>query len=282
MEERIFISRNAPSHVWDMVIALHADHQLPARKPENAAIREGVYFLRRHDKAYTANELMTLRDDYPELYAAHEIHDDPIGERWMLEAGLLTDTPIAELAAYIGRPEAVVQRYSSTFYDIRPKLASRGYVLNHICMPAVRRGMHGRDYDFMYKTMAYCLGWTVFTEFVDGKPLSAGSRAELTQSFQDRLLKLGWLAVNRLDVSNYNGVEIIEQCLKLQELERAKGPVAGQVEAQVVLQALLTNCRTNILPSGKELCLDEPRVAEVLSGVPGINYIEALVEAAVP
>jgi len=274
MEERTVISRNSPSRVWELVCALKAENRMPSRRPEYAAVREGIYFLRRYDSSVTTKERTTLENDYPDLYMAHELYGDLSSERWILEAGLLTDISLADLASYIGQTESVVRKYGAVFYDIKPRLGARGYVLNHVCMPAVRRGMHGRDYDFLYKTMAYCLGWKVFTEFIDGKGMSDDSRGALEHSFRDRLLKLGWLAANRLEVNNFNGVEVIEQCLKLQELEKLRGPAVGQSEAYVVLQTLLTNCRATILPAGKDLCLDEPRVSEVLSGVEGSRYVE--------
>lgn len=274
MEERTLIARNSPSRVWEMVCALKAENRMPPRKPEYAQVREGLYFLRRYDAAFTTNDHTVLEHDYPDLYAAHEIYADLSGERWILEAGLLTDLTLGELADYVSQPESVVGKYEAVFYNIRPRLKSRGYVLNHICMPAVRRGMHGRDYDFCFKTIAYCLGWQVFTEFIDGRNMSDGSRNALEQSFRDRLVKLGWLAANRLEVNNFNGVEVIEQCLKLQELEKSRGPAVGQAEAYVVLQTLLTNCRTTILPADKELCLDEPRVTDAMVGAEVEKYVE--------
>ena len=277
MEDLVVLSRNSPSWVWDMVCAMNSDGRSLPRKPEYAAIREGVYFLRRYDTAGSF-DLFSLENDYPDLYAAHELHTNPVGERWVLEAGLLTDLSFAELGDYIAQPKSVVKKYSETFYNIRHKLNARGYVLNHIFMPAVRQGMHGRDYDFLYKTLAYCLGWDVFRDFIDAKAMSDKSRTSLEASFRDRMVKLGWLAAHRLEVNNFNGPAILEQCLKLQELEQDKGPVAGQAEAHLVLQALLTNCKTTILPAGKELCLDEPRVDELLAGASYNKYIKPAIE----
>lgn len=277
MEDRVIISRNSPSWIWDTVCAMNDDNRTPPRKQEYAALREGVYFLRRYDAA-SSSDVLTLERDYPDLFAAHELYINPVGERWILEAGLLTDLTLAELGEYISQPEAVIKKYSEIFYNIRPRLGARGYVLNHIFMPAIRRGMNGRDFDFLYKTLAYCLGWTVFTEFIDAKAMSDGSRTLLEAAFRDRMLKLGWIAANRLEVNNFNGTAILEQCLKLQELEKDKGPTAGQAEAHLVLQALLASCKTTILPSGKDLCLDEPRVDELVAGVPYPKYVKPAIE----
>lgn len=275
MENRLAVMlEHEPSWVWDTASAYVSDGRRPRRR-ELPILRECYNFLCRYTKV--EDDTVGLRDlmlDYPDLSRAHALHLDMLGDHWVVEAGLLTDAPFDEVAAYTSLDVGTIKKFGEVYYNVRPKLASRGYILNRIFMPALARGMYSRDYDFLYKTLAYCLGWKVFQDFIDAKTMSADSRSILEHSFKDRMLKLGWMAAHRAEVNNYNVTSILEQCLRLAELEKERGALAGQAEAYAVMSALLAGCKTTIVGRGTDLDLNEPRADELVVGAKTMPQLE--------
>jgi hypothetical protein len=155
-------------------------------------------------------------------------------------------------------------------------LEARGYILNQVLMPSVGKGMHSRDFDFMYKTLAYCAGWTVFSEFIDHRNSSSDTIGYLTQNFRDSTLKLGWLATQRLNINNYNAIEVIDRCIQLMALEHDKGREIAKDTAAAMMNDLLQQCRMAILPAKEQVSACEPRVSEVMGGEKFLKFGEPI------
>ena len=262
-DELKFPVSGGPDHRWERVQHL-VKHQLaPTRRPEDDWLRDGYHFLSRflRDKNGSVER---LRQEYPALSKAYELVSQQESEAWLIEAGLLTDVPLVDLAKYAGVDETVVKTYEFYFFQIRDKLESRGYVLNRVLYPAFRGGMSQRDHDFMYKTLAYCAGWSVFKEFFELHQMDPRTEMWVHNSFRSTLLKKGWIATQRLEVNNYNAVEIIDKCLELKRIEAEKGEEPARIEALELLKGLLGQCRLSILASTDPIPLDEPRAAELI------------------
>ncbi len=270
-------TENSPSAAWDMVVEMVDSNRAPTRRPEDEVYRKGFHFLKRFKTAYGPDRL-SLRRDYPTLFAAFMLFNDTRSERWIIEAGLLTDVKSEELAEYVAQPVGVIEEYEKYFYNVRARLKSRGYILNQVLTPSFGRGMHQRDYDMMYKTMAYCMGWNVFTEFIDRREMSATTRSVIGTGFRDNLIRLGYQATQRMELNNFNAHIVIELCLKLAELESAKGPGGGREDAMVLLQDLLAQCKLAILPSSRPLDFNEPRVDVQLHGAQQLEYVHGKVD----
>lgn len=270
MEFDLSLLDDMPERRWQVIALLVESGRMPRRRAGEDDIRRGFHFLRRYKAPAPLVSKLVLRDEYPELYWAYGLYENPKSERWIIEAGLLTDVPLPELAEYVAKPLGVVQTYERMFYDVRDRLGSRGYILNRVLMPSYSRGMHSRDFDLMFKTLAYCAGWSIFKEFIDSGVLTDDSRSFLESGRNDRLLKLGWMASHRLEVNNFNALEVMDLCLKLQEMEQnLKGGTRDDVNK--LLAGLLQSCVTTMLPRDCKV-IDEPRAGV---GV-GLKYGEAI------
>jgi hypothetical protein len=270
MDESALLSLDSPSRRWDLVLALVAEGHAPSRADEDKLIRDGFYFKRREIKL-VAHEITKLQRDYPDLYRAHALHMSPAGVRWVIEAGLLTNVGWEALSAYTAQPASALKLYADYFFDVKDKLAARGYILSQILHPSINKGLDQRDFDFMYKTLAYCGGWDVFTEFIDLKRMSDKTGEWVRNSFQDRVWKLGWIASHRVNVNNFNAVELIEKCLDLMRMEREEGKQPARDAALVLVKNLLNQCQMTMIPSAEELPVDEVRAGVVYEVVPGGN-----------
>lgn len=271
MDEELSFYENSPSAAWDVVVSMVEENRTPSRRPEDEIYRKGFHFLKRI-KFATGIDRVNVRRDYPTLFAAYMLFSDPRSERWIIEAGLLTEVPLEVVSKYVAQPVPVIEEYHKYFFNVKGKLESRGYILNQVLTPAIARGMHQRDYDMMFKTMSYCMGWQVFTEFIDRRELTSHTRNSIGLGFRDNLMRLGYAATQRLELNNFNAHIIIELCLKLAELESNKGVSNGREEAMSLLNNLIAQCKTAILPIDAVLLSDEPRAETLLSGTPMLSY----------
>jgi hypothetical protein len=269
-------SEQTPSWRWDFVRALMDENRKPNRTTEPLVAR-AWRFLRRWIKGSGVTR-MQLQADYPDIYAAYALYANPQSERWIVEAGLLSDASFEKVGEFVGKPASVIELYGKLFYDIRDKRAAKGYIANRVLMPAAQRGMDGRDYDFFMKTMAYFAGWSAMTEFVCDGELTEDMQTMLNNNFVNRMLKLGYIATHRLEVNNYNAIEVIEQCVKLRELEQTRRGPLSQNETWSVMESLLRKCATTAMSGTSDHEKDgqmietltypahEPRVLENTSG----------------
>jgi hypothetical protein len=267
MDEPDLLSLDSPSHRWDIITALVEEGHAPNRDDEGL-IRRG-YFYSRREKDSSAHEVLRLRRDYPELSRAHALRKSDYGVRWVIEAGFLAGTPLDVLGAYTAQPVPALQAYADYFFDVRDKLPARGYILSQVLHPAINRGLDTRDFDFMYKTLSYCGGWEVFTEFIDLKRMGEKTGEWVRNSFQDRVWKLGWMAAHRVNVNNFNAVELIEKCLDLMRMEREEGKQPARDSALVLVKNLLNQCQMTMMPSAEKLSADEVRASLKYEPVPG-------------
>ncbi len=276
------LAERTPSWRWDFVRSLLSENKKPNRSTDKHVTR-AWRFLRRWTRS-TELGRMQMRGDYPDLCAAYTLFANPQSERWLIEAGLLSDASFEKIGEFVGAPAEVVELYGVLFYDIRDKRSARGYIANRILTPAAQRGMDGRDYDFFLKTLSYFAGWSAMTEFVGDGDLSEDTQSMLNQNFHNRMLKLGYLATHRLDVNNYNAIEVIEQCVKLRELESAKRGPLSQNETWSMMESLLRKCATSVDGGTLDQEVDgklletvtysphEPRVLENTDGKPRLVF----------
>jgi len=268
-------SDDAPNWRWAVVRAMYDNSEPPSRNPEENAFNRGLRFLRQLKKNRIV-DVLAARREYPDLYTAHNLYENTGSERWIIEAGLLTNVGLAELGKYVAQSEEVIKTYALYFFDVKDKLDSRGYILNRVLTPASQKmGISPQDPDFAYKSMAYGLGWDGFTEFIDRRGLSDKLRGFLNTDFKDRLVKLGWMATHVVSLNNFTAIPIFEQVLKLMSMELQTRNEMGvsKDETLALMGALLNSCKVTILPYGSDLCLDEPRALEMIhGGRPKLSY----------
>jgi hypothetical protein len=265
MDEKLTFSDNSPSWRWDLISAMVEESRAPSRRKEDAWIRQGYQFLRRWAHAEYA-DIPSLKRDYPNLFSAHLQFVNSTSERWIIEAGLIARVPHDVLGSYIGVPASVISCFETNFFDIASKLDSPGYVVNRILCPSIHGGLSGRDFDFMYKLVAYASGWSAFTELVEVKHMSNETEDWLKVSVRQGMWKLGLRAIHCLNVNQYNALEVIEKCLDLARLEREEGPAMAHSAAEQLVKGLLGECKLNIIPSTEQLESDELRATEMVGG----------------
>jgi hypothetical protein len=258
------IYEGSPSWRWDFVKALIQENRKPSRMVEKS-IGDAYKFLKRWRTATEVDRYL-LKRDYPELFSAYLLYANPQSEKWLLEAGLLSDADDATIGQFAGHKPATVKLYGELFYDVREKRSAKGYIANQILVPAVQRGMDGRDFDFCLKALAYFGGWKVLTDFVSEGAMSEETRHFFSENFMDQMLKLGFKATHRLEANNFTSVQIIEMCVKLRELEQTRTGPLTHSETWGIMESLLKKCGTTVTQGQAITVGVEPRVLENTNG----------------
>jgi len=270
----------APDREWRIVGDLVTRGKLPSRKPCDALRRQACRFLKRWDRA-TPVDVEKLKREYPDIFVAYCLWANQRSAKWAIEAGILTPTPFGEIGAYLGYAESVITTYEKLFFQVRDRIGTRGYVHNMIIMPAISQGMHGRDFDYLYKVLSFCAGWKVFIDFLEVGEMGAETENWLQSSFRSRLKKLGWMAVHRLEVNQYSALEIVDKCIELQRLEREHNIGSAQDQASELMKDLLEGNSLTIIPAAQSLPADERRaLAAPADGYTGPYAIPQEVEHA--
>lgn len=257
------VSTNTPTWRWDLITSLLENGEELPRSHPDTWLRQGFTFMRKYENAKEHTRFIRLLADYPAIYAAHELYMDWTSERWVIEAAVIADVSVEEISEHAGHPEEVVTAYEMLFYDIRKKLSARGWIMNRVMMPAIQRGIHERDYDMMLKSIAFDHGWAHLKSFMGTGCFTEESRRWIKTAVRDNVLRKGYVATTRTEINNFNAMDMIGLCLKLEEIETTKGSGASTEEANKVFGQLLENCTTTVM--GTDLPLtDEPRAAELL------------------
>jgi len=237
----------------------------PGRSPELSLRRRSYRFLRRWVKASIC-EADKLKREYPDIYVAYCLYLNPASVRWIIEAGLLTDVSYEDMAEYVGKSVDVLKTYEKLFFNVRHRLDSKGEIMNMVLLPTVASGLDGRDFDFLYKTLAYCAGWKALQAFIEVGEMDANTEDWLQSSFRSRLKKLGWIAVHRVEVNQFTAIEIIDRCLELVRLEKEHGTGAAQDQASQLMKDLLEGSSLTIISSKAKLSANEPRALFAKAG----------------
>jgi hypothetical protein len=271
---------DGPGWRWSRIEQLIKRELSPPRRTSDPLIRRGYQYLKRRMALYlNPSDEHWVREDYPDLFAAHNMWQDTMSERWIVEAGILADQTHEFLASYIASKPEVVRAYENYFFDIRDKLRSPGYIINRLIRPGVSQGTAEGEYDQMVKLAAWVGGWKLVQDTIDARHLTYESISWLKTAFVHELVKKGWLAARLIKVNNFTAPELINSVLRLAELEQTalqaklaqKGEEVKDNELYAGLQALLNSAQTGILRPELVVGDEERALAAMEANIHGEN-----------
>ena len=131
-----------PSWRFDRVLKMIGRSPVPMRTTirDDAYIRDTRAFMLRWRKG--ERERMRLQDEMPGLYFAYQIWDrverDP-EVQFMVEARLLANQDIAEIADAIKTIPETIEWYEAVFFNVLPHLRHHDWIMKHVLLPATDR-----------------------------------------------------------------------------------------------------------------------------------------------
>jgi hypothetical protein len=222
-------------------LAAAGEYPLSRRRDNDAWVARAVRFLRDHEACATELDQAELAERHPVLYWAHDLwytRDDggnPV--RSEVEARLLADDGVDNIARRVATEVDVIEAYERLFFNVRERLVNRGYLMHCVLGPAVHLGFQAGEYDLIWKLFALLGGPLAVDLMIDqsvghARPDRAGDLKYFVADIaQNDLRRVAMLALKTLRINNFNAMEIIDKFLKLVELERAGGGAGVAAEA---------------------------------------------------
>lgn len=265
------ITDQTPDKEWRIISSYVDDCRIPGLSKELSLYRKGYQFLRRMKHRPSPSEHLQIQKKYPIMYKAYALYKDLTSCRWIIEAGILADVDVREIGEYVGVEPDVIALYEKLFFNIRDMRTNRGYIQNLINLPAHGKWMDSRDYDFMYKVLAFYGGWNILKEFIESKTLSPETDKWIVRSCLDKLKKVGWTALHRVEPNQYNAMEIVQQLLELRkdEKEGEEGRTRYDNQAEDMMRSLLGTGFLSIMPR-MELQANEVRASRDVKPYKGL------------
>lgn len=115
-------------------------------------------------------------DNFADIAQAVQIYDADGEQRCLIEALVLADQPVDEIARVTGLPAEVVTAYEATFYDVRVRRNYPAFILGVLLPTAYADYPHDVRHT-VWKLLAYQSGVAALNAFRNPPPASAGEVA---------------------------------------------------------------------------------------------------------
>lgn len=179
-------------------------------------------------------------------------------QRWEIEARLLAGQDDASIAERVGTDPDVIAAYEAFFFNVRPKLSNRAYVLHQAIGPAVARGLRDRDVDALWKLFGYLGGPLVLDRLIGyagscPHPTNEAGVLDFFDRDQRSVLQMRSAVVVRTAPMNFMApFELVDRYHKLLEMEQNAGN-AGQSQTSIMqnLEALFDTIGSTFRISNK-------------------------------
>jgi hypothetical protein len=183
-------------------------------------------------------DMAQLEENHPVIFWAHDIwhtQKEDVGNpmRSEVEARLLADDAVENIARRIATSVEVIEAFERLFFNVRERLYNRGYLMHCVLGPAVHLGFQASEYDLLWKLFGLLGGPLAVDLMIDqsvghARPDRAGDLKYFVADIaQNDLRRVAMVALKTLRINSFNAVELINNFLKLVELERTGGSGAG-------------------------------------------------------
>jgi hypothetical protein len=224
---------------WQLADVIIARGGRVRRSKSDPQLQKAISFRRQLDRCQDDDDYMRVLDSAPELYEAWALFDD--GEdretRWELEARLLSQQPVADIAKAIALEPASVEHYEALFFNVRDRLESPSYISQVVLGKSIHSGLSERAYDVLWKMYGYWAGHHVLNSLVyrfnaPAIPEGAdGVNAFWDDDAKDMLRMKSAIAMRTMPINWETQTEILNLYLRMIEIERNAGEGGAGSEA---------------------------------------------------
>jgi hypothetical protein len=235
----------APHWRWLRAVQIDAGGRRASRKLDGEEgfiwVRRALRLKRHFERAAgRAEPLYALLERDPDLFWAHSIWTkDKAPTRWAIEARVLAGQSDEEIAHRAATSPAIVNAYVNTFFDVRSVLDRDDYVLNVILADAVSRGVQERQYDLLWKLLAYRGGPHVLDATINRfakteVPKDANAVSGFFQEFAINTMKYkAAIAALTVQANTHTQMQLIDSFVKYVEIEK-NSESAGKAQTTIV------------------------------------------------
>ena len=198
-------------------------------------IKLATRFRRRLLAAVTMAEFRVLQEQYPNMYTAYGLFVSTSTDKFSLEANLLTDRHITEIALRANMSHRAVQIYERLFFNVRDKLTKPDYILNCVIRPVLDAGTADMTTDIMWKIYAYYFGEHVLSavQSTVTNPARAqtveGVGAVLRDDVVNTMCMQAAIAAKTLRVTDRNQLRVLDMFASYLEIAK-ENSMAGRAQ----------------------------------------------------
>jgi len=253
-----------------------ADNDLtPSRSRDDRQVQRAYRFIKRMRKLDIKAE-ERLRNDYPDIYEAFRIYDDPqSGTRWVFEASVMANRPIDEMAQYLRADPEVLKIYESLFFDVRPALENRGWIIANVLMPMMTGSISAKDPDVFWKAIAYFGGWEAVVGSWEIGHASPAALDFFNKANRQKITKNAYDALHTLQIHSMNAHESVKNAQDQRRLDHeTETPATGDAVHESLGALLDSLARMQVLGARTQLPQEEPRLQQPL--LPNTIDVEAV------
>jgi hypothetical protein len=253
-----------PDWRWIRARRLADNNLTPSRSRDDRFIQQAWRFIKRLRKLDIRAE-ERLANDYPKLFEAFKVYDDTqSGTRWVFEASVMANRPVAELAQYLRTDVEMLELYEKLFFDVRDALENRGCIISNVLMPVMTNSVSSRDPDIFWKAIAYFGGWEAVRSSWEIGHASPEAIDFFNKANRQKMIKNAYDALHTLQLHSMNAHEAIKAVQEQRRLDHeTETPSAGDPTHES-MGALLTSMQITVTPARAKLPQEEPRLQQPL------------------
>jgi hypothetical protein len=228
MSQNIHDPFKTPDWRWQRAIWLHEQGKYSRRGRDDAYILQAKSFLAKYKKAdnYVLKE--TLSNQEPGIYYAKLIKErEDVNDRYIIEARLLAEEPLENIAKKQNTSLEVILWYERLFFDVKDKLDSRDWIINRVLGPSFCKGIRRRDFDLLLKLYALIGGEFVLDALMQDSSITIPkpkSKQEVDGFWQadqkDNITRQAALSIRCLPVITETQGIILDSYQKMLEFEK--------------------------------------------------------------
>lgn len=192
---------------------------------------------------------MQLAFEDPALFWAAWLYETEHPARWIIEARIMARQTPREIAFYSGCGVEIVEAFEAVFFDVRELLDRQDYVNTVIFGDSVHRGVTEREYDILWKMLAYASGPHALAALVNKLVVNNWiTRADgvpnaLQETAVNIMKKKAMISALTVPITSATQLHLLEAFVKYVEVERT---TADDGKSQNIIMANLAGMMASL------------------------------------
>lgn len=266
-----------PDWRWQRAVLLRQEKRNARRRYDDEFVAAALRFQKAQAAWQGPYAHIQLAERWPHLYQAWNVERHGNARvRHELQARLLSQQPLEDVAARLSLTVDDVRWYRQIFFQVEDRLKATGYIV-HVVFGENFIRMREGDYATLWKFFGYFMGPLVLDTIVNRvngatRPRDvSGVQTLLSDDLRQVILMQASLAARTLNVNSFNQLQVLEIYQKYLEIEKLANGSASSAQFLASVSALVQGLEPlwKVQGSRDELPATEPRaIPLIIDGMP--------------
>lgn len=208
--------------VNDLILA---HRRVPRSLSDDQYLKDGINFQREvrkcREAAVPTSSMITVERKWPHMMSAYNMATEPSMERFFVEALIMADVPIKQIAEKTGFTVKTLKIFEAMYFDVRKHLDKPVFIMSTVLGPLFDYSSKAH-HDHLWKAVAYFCGIEALESLWSLGQTSQESSEKLTNVLRSRLLTEATTAAFSRKPGASNSGFILESFIGNGHLEIAK------------------------------------------------------------